>query len=77
MTIVWVKCDIQSMYDYLAHRGAARDAWKLSNWEEYLTNIDPEFEPLSPHYTVDNRLKSAVALADQARELALRMRNAI
>lgn len=77
MTVVWVKCDIQSMYDYLAYRGAARDAWKLGNWEEYLTAIDPDFEPPFPHYTVDNRLNSAVALADQARELALRMKNDI
>lgn len=64
------------MYDYLAHRSAARDAWKLRNWEEYLTTIDPDSEPPFLHYTVDNRLNSTVALADQARELAaLRMRN--
>ncbi len=75
MSAVWVKCDVQSMYDYLAHRGAARDAWKLSNWEEYLTSIDADFEPSFPHYTVDNRLNSAVALADQARDIALRMKN--
>jgi predicted kinase/transcriptional regulator with XRE-family HTH domain len=75
MSAVWVKCDVQSMYDYIAHRGAARDAWKLSNWEEYLTSIDPDFEPSFPHYTVDNRLNAAVALADQAREIALRVRN--
>lgn len=75
MAAVWVKCDVQSMYDYIAHRGAARDAWKLSNWDEYLATIDPEFEPPFSHYTVDNRLNSAVALADQARDLALRMKN--
>jgi predicted kinase len=77
MSAVWVKCDVQSMYDYLAHRGAARDAWKLSNWEDYLTTIDADFEPLFPHYTVDNRLNAAVALADQAREVALRMKNEV
>lgn len=75
MSAVWVKCDAQSMYDYIAHRGAARDAWKLSNWEEYLATIDPDFEPPFPHYTVDNRLNAAVALADQAREVSSRMKN--
>lgn len=77
MSVVWVKCDVQSMYDYVAHRGAARDAWKLSNWEEYLTTIDADFEPRFPHYMVDNRLNAAVALADQAREVALRMKNEV
>lgn len=65
------------MYDYLSHRSAARDAWKLSNWEEYLTTIDPDFEPAFPHYTVDNRLNAAVALADQARDVASRVKNDI
>jgi hypothetical protein len=63
------------MYDYLAHRSAARDAWKLGNWEEYVATIDPDFEPQFPHHTVDNRLNSVVALADQARQVALRMKN--
>lgn len=77
ISAIWVKCDVQSMYDYIAHRGAARDAWKLSNWEDYLASIDPDFEPPFPHYTVDNRLNAAVALADQAREIALRVKNEI
>lgn len=77
LAVVWVKCDIESMYDYLAHRGAARDAWKLSNWDEYLATINADFEPPFPHYTVDNRLNSAVALADQARDLALRMKDEV
>jgi transcriptional regulator with XRE-family HTH domain/predicted kinase len=76
LTVVWVKCDTGSMYDYIAYRGAARDAWKLANWDEYLATIDPGFEPTFPHYTVDNRLNAAVALADQARELALRVQRA-
>jgi predicted kinase len=77
LSVVWVKCDVDSMYDYIGYRGAARDAWKLSNWDEYLSGMDPNFEPSWPHYTVDNRLNAAVALADQARELALRVHNAV
>lgn len=74
-TVVWVKCDVESMYDYISFRGAARDTWKLNNWDEYLATIDPDFEPQFPHYTVDNRLNAAVALADQAREIAMRMQS--
>lgn len=72
LTVVWLKCDVESMHDYVAFRGAARDTWKLSNWPDYLATIDPEFEPRFPHHSVDNRLNAAVALADQAREIAAR-----
>lgn len=73
LNVVWIKCDEQSMYDYIAFRGAARDNWKLNNWPDYLGTIEPEFEPPFQHHTVDNRLNAAVALADQAREIARRV----
>lgn len=71
--VVWMKCDEQSMHDYIAFRGAARDNWKLNNWPDYLGTIDPEFAPPFQHHTVDNKLNAAVALADQAREIARRV----
>lgn len=77
MCVVWVKCDVESMHDYLRYRGAARDSWKLTNWDEYLATIDPDFAPDFPHYTVDNNLNAAVALVDQAREVASRMRSGV
>lgn len=70
---VWMKCDVESMYDYIAFRGAARDSWKLNNWQAYLATIEPAFEPPFQHHSVDNRLNAAVALADQARDIAARM----
>ncbi|MGH3940251.1 MAG: helix-turn-helix domain-containing protein [Pseudonocardiaceae bacterium] len=70
LSVVWIKCDEESMRDYIAYRGAARDSWKLTNWADYRDTIDPDFEPSFEHYTVDNRLNAAVALADQAREIA-------
>jgi len=73
LTVVWVKCDVESMSDYLHFRGASRDAWKLANWDEYLAMIDPDFEPTFPHCVVDNGLNAAVALAEQAREIAMRV----
>lgn len=42
MSVVWVKCDTDSMRDYVAFRGAARDAWKLANWDEYLATVDED-----------------------------------
>jgi len=62
------------MRDYIAYRGAARDSWKLNNWSDYLATIDCDFAPPFEHHAVDNRLNAAVALADQARTVAARVR---
>jgi predicted kinase/DNA-binding XRE family transcriptional regulator len=75
--VVWVKCDAESMHDYLSFRGASRDAWKLANWTEYLSNIDADFQPDFQHYIVDNRLNAAVALAEQATDIAQRIYGAL
>lgn len=64
---VWVQCDEESMHEYISHRGAARDAWKLDRWQDYLETIDVELRPVVPHMVVDNRLGTAISLADQAR----------
>jgi len=61
------------MYDYMSYRGAARDAWKLGHWDEYLEIVDTNFAPPVAHYKVDNRLNAAVALADQAASIVRRM----
>lgn len=72
-SVVWMNCDEESMRDYIMFRGAARDSWKIANWRDYLGTIDPEFRPPFDHHSVDNRLNAAVALADQAREVAARV----
>ncbi|MFF2123549.1 AAA family ATPase [Kitasatospora sp. NPDC058184] len=64
---VWVKCDVESMRDYIGHRSAARDTWKLDNWEQYVAGLDMDLRPVVPHLVVDNRFGAAVAMADQAR----------
>jgi len=74
-SVVWVRVDAESMFDYVSYRGAARDSWKLANWSEYMASIDPDYRPDFPHYLVDNSLNAAVALADQARDLATRMKS--
>jgi predicted kinase len=68
VTFVWVYCDPESMRTYLKHRGAARDAWKLANWQTYLSRINLDFQPLVEHHLVDNSLGGA-PLQDQAAAL--------
>jgi hypothetical protein len=65
---IWVQCDEESMREYIGFRSAARDAWKLSRWDEYVATIDLDLRPVVPHMVVDNRLGAAVSLADQARQ---------
>ncbi|MER8188213.1 AAA family ATPase [Kitasatospora sp. NPDC094015] len=65
---IWVQCDPESMREYITFRSAARDAWKLQRWNEYLQTIDTELRPAVPHLVVDNRLGAAISLADQARQ---------
>jgi predicted kinase len=68
LTVVWVSCDADSMRSYLKHRGAARDTWKLSNWDEYLSSINLEFRPDFEHFLIDNS-RDGAPLNDQAKEL--------
>ncbi|MFJ1751157.1 AAA family ATPase [Streptomyces sp. NPDC088116] len=64
---MWVQCDEESMREYITFRSAARDAWKLARWDEYVETVNLELRPAVPHMVVDNRLGAAVSLADQAR----------
>jgi DNA-binding transcriptional regulator YhcF (GntR family) len=68
LTIVWVYCDATTMHTYIRHRGAARDADKLRDWNGYLSTIDLDFRPPAPHIVVNNS-ESGVPLQTQAREL--------
>ncbi|WP_425470023.1 AAA family ATPase [Streptomyces tateyamensis] len=67
VTPIWLTCDEDSMREYIGFRSAARDAWKLSNWGQYLDGLDLGLRPSVPHLVVDNRYGSAIALTDQAR----------
>jgi DNA-binding transcriptional regulator YhcF (GntR family) len=68
LSVVWVYCDATTMNTYIRHRGAARDAAKLKDWNAYLEAIDLEFRPSVPHTVVDNSA-SVVPLQTQARKL--------
>ncbi|MFD9890962.1 GntR family transcriptional regulator [Amycolatopsis sp. NPDC059027] len=72
LTFVWVYCDADSMHAYVRHRGAARDANKLANWDDYLSGIDLELRPPAPHVVVDNSASSE-PLQDQARALVAKV----
>lgn len=73
LAAIWVRCDAESMREYIEFRGAARDAWKLANWETYLAGLNLEESPPTVHITVDNRLGSAITLADQTRQTLKRI----
>ncbi len=70
---IWVRCDPESMREYIEFRGAARDAWKLENWEQYAASLNVETSPPTAHVTIDNRLGAAISLADQTREALKRI----
>jgi DNA-binding transcriptional regulator YhcF (GntR family)/predicted kinase len=59
VTFVWVVCDADTMQMYIRHRGAARDAAKLAKWSTYLSGIDIDFRPNTPHQVVENSASSA------------------
>jgi DNA-binding transcriptional regulator YhcF (GntR family) len=71
-TFVWVYCDASTMHTYIRHRGAARDATKLADWDGYLGRIDVDFRPNVPHVLVNN-CTSGAPLQKQARELLQRV----
>ncbi|MFC9971838.1 GntR family transcriptional regulator [Spirillospora sp. NPDC127200] len=67
-TLAWVYCDAETMHTYVRHRGAARDAAKLADWEGYLAAIDLDFRPPEPYVLIDNS-SSSRPLQSQAKEL--------
>ncbi|MBF8186260.1 AAA family ATPase [Nonomuraea sp. K274] len=73
VVVVWVRCDAESMREHIKLRGDARDAWKLQNWETYVSTLNIETSPPSAHITVDNRLGAAISLANQTREILKRI----
>ncbi|MFC8047977.1 GntR family transcriptional regulator [Nocardia sp. NPDC057353] len=68
MTVVWIRCQPASMHSYITRRGAARDSWKLENWDEYVAGIDTTFEPPWPHTIITNDPDSP-PLREQAEQL--------
>jgi DNA-binding transcriptional regulator YhcF (GntR family) len=68
LSVAWVYCDAATMHTYVRHRGAARDAVKLENWDAYLDTVDLNFRPPVPHTLIDNSA-SGVPLQEQARAL--------
>ncbi|MEU6023485.1 GntR family transcriptional regulator [Micromonospora sp. NPDC047134] len=67
-TVVWVYCDGDTMLTYVRRRGAARDAFKLADWDRYLSGINLDFRPPGEHFVVDN-CASSRPLQEQAKEL--------
>ncbi len=68
VSVVWVYCDIKSMHQYIRHRGAARDGFKLNDWKGYVSSINLDFRPPVPHHVVSNCTSSS-PLQKQAADL--------
>jgi predicted kinase len=51
---IWVRCTPETMLTYLRHRGAGRDSWKLSHWEDWAASIDVSYRPATEHVVIDN-----------------------
>lgn len=68
VTLVWVRCTLDTMLMYLRRRGAARDTWKLTHWDEYTSGVDLSYRPLADHVVVDNDPDSE-PLREQVRRL--------
>lgn len=72
VSVIWIRCDAESMRTYLRHRGAARDSWKLSHWDEYLSGLDLSFAPPVEHHIVENS-EGSRPLQVQAAEILQRI----
>ncbi|ACY95850.1 MULTISPECIES: AAA family ATPase [Thermomonospora] len=70
---IWVRCDAESMREYIEFRDAPRDAWKLAHWDEYVSTLDTENSPPGVHLRVDNRMGAAISVADRMRETLRRL----
>ncbi|MFE7837357.1 AAA family ATPase [Streptomyces sp. NPDC057474] len=69
VAVVWMLCDLDTMHEYIGFRSAARDSWKLQNWDAYAAGLDLDLRPVVPHLVVDNRLGAAISLTDQVRQV--------
>jgi predicted kinase len=70
--VIWVRCDADTMRTYIRHRGAARDAAKLADWNAWIGGVDLDFRPMIEHSVIDNSADSR-PLQDQAAEFLSRI----
>jgi predicted kinase len=54
---IWVRSDADSMLTYIRRRGAARDAVKLANWDNYVAGLDLNYTPAMEHTILDNSIQ--------------------
>jgi hypothetical protein len=63
------------MYNNLQARGAARDGWKLTHWDDYRRSIDLALRPRYAHFEVDNGENAAISLTAQAQRFVSLVRH--
>lgn len=72
--VVWVHADLDTMRRRLTDRGAGRDRWKLSHWDDYTGTVDMGYRPSVQHDLVDNSLHAGGTLAGHTALLLRRWR---
>lgn len=67
--LVWVRCDAATLRARLTARERERDLGKLTDFDPFVTRMQPDVPPPVPHIEVDNR-DGAPPLAEQLRLLS-------
>ncbi|WP_454852242.1 GntR family transcriptional regulator [Promicromonospora soli] len=70
LTLVWVRCDAETMRTNLRRRGAARDMHKLAHWDDHIAALDLDYRPALDHVVIDNSATAEPLQWQAARILA-------
>lgn len=70
-TVVWVRADAQTIRHRIEKRAAARDAWKLEHFDEYMKSVQTEPPSLPNVHVFENSHTEAVATGQRLEALYL------
>jgi predicted kinase len=69
--LLWVRCRADVLRSRLVDRASPRDGEKLLRYEQFVAAVQPDVEPIVPHYTIDNSAGDVAQLVDAARRAAM------
>lgn len=73
LVLVWIHADTLTAKHRIISRGAERDNWKLSNWEQYTTDVSHDIPQNKNFHVIDNNEVPNVPLNDQIDQLILKL----
>lgn len=56
LIIIWVSVEEETMHRRMIERNSSRDTWKLTNWDEYIKNVDMSVPEMPKNSPVENSL---------------------